>query len=55
MWYNRFQGAKCAEIEIKGGDMHVRFAGIYYGGRGRILDKEIRNEWFAKIDQHPDE
>ena len=35
--------------------MLVHFAKIRYGDRVTELEMEIMSEWFAKIDQHPDE
>ena len=52
-WYNGFKGAERAETEINGGDMLVHFAGTHHDPGGE-MEKGLMSQWFAKIEQHPE-
>ena len=53
-WYNGFKGAERAETEIIKGDMLVHFAGVNHDYQGEMR-KELMSQWFAMIEQQPDE
>lgn len=54
LWYNGFKGIERAQTDISEGDLLVHFAGINHDGE-KDMKNELMTQWFAKIEEHPDE